>query len=65
MRSRSNYANPLVLGAGVWTLDSMSLLEAFVGGPVEIFFAVRVLKRTFPVQLGWQPQLDANVQLRV
>jgi hypothetical protein len=40
----THYADPTVLTTAPYTLCSMSILEAFVGGPVEIFFAMRVYK---------------------
>jgi hypothetical protein len=40
----SHYANPSVLGIATSTMCSMSLLEALIGGPVEVFFAIRVYK---------------------
>ena len=36
-----------MLISGVWTLGSMALLEAFIGGPVQIFFALRIWRRRY------------------
>jgi hypothetical protein len=43
----SHYADPTVLGIATFTMCSMSLLEALVAGPVEVYFAVRVYKCTW------------------
>jgi hypothetical protein len=40
----SHYANPNVLGIATPTMCIMTLLEALIGGPVEVFFAIRVYK---------------------
>ena len=39
----THYGDPVSLLSGVWTLHSMALLEAFIGGPVEIFFALKAI----------------------
>lgn len=40
----THYADPAVLADSLWSLDTVTLLEAFIGSTVEIFFAVRVWK---------------------